>query len=113
MATQQDCIDACFECAKVCDMCAAACIANPEIDALRRCLKFTLDCSEICNSAARMMARDSDSQDDILRACAGICEHCAEECRRQPDNEHCAICAEACSRCADLCHAISGTAVMA
>jgi hypothetical protein len=113
MVTQQECIDACMECAKVSDMCAAACLGERDLDALRRCLILTLDCADVCTSAARMMARDSDNEPSICRACAEICERCEEECRKHEDLEHCRICADVCARCAELCHAMAGSAAMA
>jgi hypothetical protein len=113
MVTQQDCIDACMECSKVCDMCSAACLAEKDLGELRRCLKMTLDCAEICAAAARVMARDSDNQADILRACGDICERCAHECRKYPEHDHCRICADVCAHCVDLCHVMSGAAMMA
>jgi len=112
--TQQHCIDACLECSKVCDMCVAACLSEKDIDILRRCIRTTIDCAEICMAAARMMARDSENQAEMCLVSAEICKKCEQECRKHAGMlDHCAVCADACARCAEVCRALAGSPAFA
>jgi|SRR4051794_8632150 hypothetical protein len=99
----RSCIDACNECALECEHCANACLNEPDVKMLARCITLDLDCAEICRTATIFMARGSESAAAFCQLCADICEDCAEECERHQHMEHCARCAEACRRCAREC----------
>jgi hypothetical protein len=103
----QSCIEACTECAVTCHHCAAACLQEPDVKMMARCIALDMDCAAICELAAAAMARGSSYAQDICRLCADICEACGDECGKH-EAEHCKRCAEACRRCADECRRMSG-----
>ena len=98
----ESCIEACNACADECDHCAAACLMEPDVKMMARCIRLDIDCAAICRLAAGYMARGSDSARDVCALCADICETCGAECAKHPQ-EHCQACAEACRRCAEEC----------
>ena len=102
------CIEECIECARACTVCADACLANEEVGKLRRCVALNLDCSDVCDTTAKVLSRASAQQleltHSVLLACIQACRSCAAECERHADqHEHCRICAEWCRRCETAC----------
>ncbi len=103
-----DCVEACFECAFTCTACADACLAEPHVDMLRRCIRLNLDCADLCLATGRALSRRTEGEWNVLRlaieACAAACDACARECERHAEmHEHCRVCAEACRRCLEQC----------
>jgi hypothetical protein len=103
-----ECISACYDCAEICTICADACLAEPTVANLVKCIGLNQNCATICLATGEVMARQSALDPDIarkqLQACLDVCEACALECERHGGNmEHCAVCAAACRRCADAC----------
>ena len=95
-------------CAQTCTSCADACLAEPMVDHLRRCIRLNLDCADICATTSRVLTRQTDVDtaliQDLLRACATACRVCAEECEKHAGmHEHCRLCAEHCRQCVDVC----------
>jgi hypothetical protein len=102
------CVSACTSCAQTCCMCADACLAEPAIDALRRCIRVNLDCADICVATSRVLSRLSNGESTfaatLLPACLDACRRCMAECQRHAvEHTHCRVCAEECQRCADAC----------
>jgi hypothetical protein len=102
------CIDACVECARECEHCAAACLGEEDVKRLARCIRLDTDCAAICWQAASFMSRGSEHATQVCRLCADICDACAEECEKHTDMEHCRSCAEACRHCAEECRKMAG-----
>lgn len=103
------CIEACVRCAQECDHCATACLDEPKVADMARCIRLDMDCAEICWGASAFMSRGSQFAHDYCRLCAEVCEACGEECRKhEPD--HCQRCAEACEQCAEECRRMAGAA---
>ena len=98
----ESCIDACNACADACDYCAAACLHGDDVKMMVACIALDMDCAASCRMAASYMSRDSRFAVDLCRLCGQICEACATECARHPE-EHCQACARACRRCAQEC----------
>lgn len=92
-------------CAKECNHCLTACLEEPDVKMLTRCIKFDIDCGEICRLTASLLARDSEHGHHLLKECAEVCDKCAEECGKHArmGMEHCRKCAEACRACAEAC----------
>lgn len=91
-----------------CNVCADACLAEPEPEAMRRCIRLDLDCADICTATAAVLSRQTTPNWELLRAqlvaCRTACRVCAEECASHADmHDHCKTCAECCRRCADAC----------
>ncbi|REL37986.1 four-helix bundle copper-binding protein [Rhodohalobacter sp. SW132] len=99
----RECIEACNACAVACSYCSTACLQEDDVKMLTRCIQLDQDCADICQLAAKSMARGSEFSDRIFLICAEICEACGEECRQHKNMEHCQECADACFECADMC----------
>lgn len=103
------------KCAHLCHECEDACLAliphglarggehasNDHIGRL-------LDCVAICSASRNLLRRRSVMHRETCRACAAICEACAEECDRAgPGDGAMANCAAICRRCAEHCRHMS------
>jgi len=102
------CATACFECAQACALCVDSCLGEVNIVALRRCLRLTLDCGDICQTTSRMLMRQFEPNWSLtqrqLEICAKACRVCAEECDRLcGKHQGCLAAAEACRRCEQEC----------
>lgn len=92
------------ECASVCNYCASACLGEPNVANLTRCISTDLDCADICAFTARLLARGSRHAEHLLAECAEICNICAGECEKHAGHhDHCRACAEMCRKCAAAC----------
>lgn len=96
----QKCIDACLECATICNHCAVSCLEEKEVSNLTKCIRLDLECAVICRASAELMTLSSVHSSKICELCATICDACAEECEKHSAMEHCKECAEACRACA-------------
>jgi hypothetical protein len=108
------CIEECFSCAQSCISCADACLVEDMVAQLRQCIRFNLDCADICNAAGTVAIRRTGSNEEcivaMLEACALACRLCGEECDRHADqHEHCRICAQSCRSCEQACREAIGT----
>lgn len=102
------CIEACHKCELSCTACADACLAEDNVAGLRECIRLNLDCADACMASARMLARLTEPDWELLGAqldaMRTACQLCAEECDQHAEqHEHCRICAEACRRCEEAC----------
>jgi uncharacterized membrane protein len=109
-------VSAATECALVCTTCADACLEEADPTRLRTCIRTNLDCADICQTTARLVARPGKQHAGLLRAqleaCATACRACADECEKHADaHEHCAVCAAACRACAEACDRMAGALV--
>jgi hypothetical protein len=91
------------ECAAVCNHCASACLEEPDIKMLKDCIKLDIDCAEVCLLTMKLLARNSQHAEHLLKECTEICNACAEECEKHGHMEHCRECAETCRACAEAC----------
>jgi len=111
MAHQQfaSCIEACDQCAADCNHCATACLQEPDVKMMARCIALDIDCAAICQLASAAMSRGSEQAHAICALCAEICDACGDECEKH-QADHCKACAQSCRRCADECRRMSGQA---
>lgn len=108
LAVLDDCITACADCGQTCTVCADACLAEPNRDMLIRCIRLNLDCADVCAATTRMLARQTETEWEVvnlqLQSCAASSRRCGEECDTHADHHaHCRICAEACRSCEQAC----------
>ncbi len=100
--------------AEVCTACADACLGEPEnLEHLRRCIRTTLDCADVCTSTARVLMRQTETPNELvhaqLHACVVACQVCADECDRHSDrHDHCRLCADTCRYCQERCNFLLG-----
>jgi len=103
-----ECVATCAECELACLACADACLVEHDLGMLRRCMRVTMDCAEVCGITARLLARpfssDSELEWALLEACARACAVCGAACYHQAEkHEHCKLCGDACRRCEEIC----------
>lgn len=107
-------IEACLDCAQTCASCADACLGEPMVAELTQCIRFNLDCSDLCATTAMVASRRTGSNElvaqRLIEACAEACRLCGDECSSHAERmEHCRICAEACRACEAACREAAGT----
>ncbi|HYG20006.1 MAG TPA: four-helix bundle copper-binding protein, partial [Ohtaekwangia sp.] len=54
--SHQTCIDACLACALECEQCVSACLNEPDLQILTRCIELDRECSLACFASARLMS---------------------------------------------------------
>lgn len=103
-------IEASYDCAQTCTVCADACLGEDEkmLPRLLQCIRLTGDCADICNAAGRIASRRTGSDEatikEVLLACAASAKRCGDECEKHVDkHEHCRICMESCRTCEEAC----------
>lgn len=93
-------------CSAICTSCADACLAEEDVAAMRQCIRYNLDCADVCDMLFKVATRRTASNEALiqsaLRLCIEACERCAEECARH-DMDHCRRCAQMCRECAQDC----------
>lgn len=108
------CIEECFDCAQTCTSCADACLGESMVAELTQCIRFNMDCADICAATGAVATRRTGSNGAVtkmmIEACGEACRVCAQECESHADmHEHCRICAEACRRCEAACREAAGS----
>lgn len=109
--TLSECLNACFECAAICTICADACLSEKEhLMHLTRCIRLNSKCAALCTATGQLLAHPSKTDTALLKAqlqvCQLVCRACEAECHQHASGmhmRHCAICAESCRRCTAAC----------
>ena len=101
-------IDELISCSEACTACADACLSEPDIAQLAKCIRTNMDCADVCAATARVLSRhtgyDANISRTLLEACIMACRTCGDECYAHADtHEHCRICADACRSCEMAC----------
>ncbi len=100
--TYKVCIDACLECAAICNHCASSCTKEDNVEMMSNCIQLDMECAAACYASAQLMSLGSTKAKDFCQLCAEICEACGMECGKH-ESEHCEECAQACKMCAEEC----------
>ena len=70
----QDCIAACWSCARICNTCSNDMIGRHgeghDQELMARCTRLCRDCADMCALAAAWMSRMSQFSESICRLCA-------------------------------------------
>jgi hypothetical protein len=98
----KSCIDACLECAAICNYCASESLKEKHIALMSRCVQLDMECAAICTLASQLMSLGSDHATEICKICAQICKECADECSKH-ENDHCRECTKVCYACEKSC----------
>jgi hypothetical protein len=106
----RDCIDNCTACHYACLETVTHCLMEGGRHAEAAHIRLLIDCAEICQTSANFMVRGSDMHQATCRACAELCERCAESCAQFTDDEFMLQCAQICRRCAESCRRMAGMA---
>ena len=96
------CIDACLQCAAVCNHCASSCTKEQDVKMMAMCIELDMQCAAICYASAQLMSMGSEHAKRLCTICADVCEACGDECAKH-QTEHCQECAALCKQCADEC----------
>ena len=92
----EDCIQDCLNCSSTClDTATQAMEKSAGIELVRS----LLDCSEMSQTAAHFMLRNSPLHGYTCQACGSICTHCADLCFQAGYSD----CGNACQACANSC----------
>ena len=107
-------IEAIVECSQACTACADACLSEDAIADLRKCVRTTMDCADVCDTTARVLSRhtgyDANISRVLLEACIAACKACGDECGQHASmHEHCRVCGEACRACEAACQDLLDT----
>jgi hypothetical protein len=100
--TYKTCIEACLQCAAICNHCASSCTQEDDVKMMAGCIQLDMECAAVCYAAAQLMSLGSEKAKELCRICADLCEKCGAECGKHP-TEHCRECADACKKCAAEC----------
>jgi hypothetical protein len=107
IALLADTAQAAFDCTQACTACANACLGEPRVQELVRCIRLNTHCADLCDTTGRLISRQESPElsRSILQACQLACRLCAEECEKHAamGMEHCRICAQACRACEQAC----------
>lgn len=106
----RECIEACLQCAAVCNHCASSCLQEDDVKMMVRCIQMDMECAALCYAAAQVMSLGGDKARDLCVLCADACQACGEECKKHTHMQHCQECADACLRCAEICRSMSAYA---
>src|SRR3954452_8770973 len=89
------CVDECIDCAITCVACADASLSETDLQDMVAVVRLCLDCADACQSAGRIVARQTAADAVLIRAvveaCVSACRICAEECERHLHHAHCRI----------------------
>jgi len=106
--THEDCLKACAECAKECNMMAHHCLDKlckgegpTAVHAHSHAL--AIDCAAFCTLSATMIARSSELMTHSCEACAEACRCCAEACEKAQNDAAMKACAAKCRECERSC----------
>lgn len=99
----EQCIQECHDCHSACLTAVRHCLELGGEHAAADHIVTLLDCSEICETSANFMERDSRHHARTCAVCAEVCRACEQECRRMGDDPMMKRCADACRRCAESC----------
>src|SRR4051812_41620671 len=64
----QRALEACLTCVETCTACADACLREEDVSAMRACILSDLDCADVCDTTAKVLARSGGAQVGITRA---------------------------------------------
>lgn len=100
-----NCIDHCNRCHHEClETAMNYCLERGGEHAQPPHLRLMLACAEICQTAANVMLIGHGVHEHVCRACAKVCDQCADDCERIGDMDSCV---EVCRRCAESCRGLS------
>jgi len=101
----QACIEQCLSCYRTCvSMAMNHCLQLGGEHTEKAHFTLMMACAEICRTSAHLMLIGSPEHKFTCRACAEICEHCADDCEKLGDMEDCV---KACRACAESCRTMA------
>jgi hypothetical protein len=105
-----DCLNECIECHNMCTETLVHCLEKDGGRSGRSHMRLLMDCADICQISANYLLRGSDLHRITCRACADICDRCAEACANFKNDDQMQNCAEVCWSCAASCQQMAAGA---
>lgn len=102
MEVYSELVESLEKCDAACSNCAISSLELDDRHSMSDCVKFCLDCADICHLALRLLARDSSHAVSAVKLCMTMCDECATECEKY-EYDHCRLSAEACRRSEKQC----------
>ncbi len=106
----KSCIEACLNCAAICNHCASSCLQEEHVSKMKKCIQMDMECAAICIATAQVLSMGGSKAKAMATVCAEICDACALECAKH-DNIHCRECSDICHNCANQCRTVLTEAV--
>jgi hypothetical protein len=105
----ESCAHLCHECQDECLRTIVHCLSLGGEHASKSHQTMLADCVAICGVSHNLLHRQSPQHVLTCRACAEICNACADDCERVGNGDAAMKrCAEVCRRCAESCDAMAG-----
>ena len=105
------CAEECHRCHDVCVEAISHCLHTGGKHAGPHHIRLMTDCVQICHTSGDFLLRGSDLHAETCRACAVVCERCADDCDSfGGDDRTMKACAEQCRRCAASCRRMAAAA---
>jgi hypothetical protein len=102
------CLKVCQDCAQCCLHTATHCMELGGVHASAHHQAVLHDCADVCETAARFIARQSPHFGRLCRDAAEIATLCAADCDALPDADTTMVhCAQRCRLCAESCLALT------
>jgi len=102
----RNCIDACFNCEKMCKETSTHCLHHGGKHAGPKHIGLMKDCANLCRASAELMLTNSEFSKEQCALCAKVCNACADECSGF-DESFMKECAKICRDCAKSCEEMS------
>jgi hypothetical protein len=99
----EKCMEECDDCQRVCAETMQYCLTKGGRHVAPEHVRLMTDCIEICQTASNFMLRGSELHTATCRACAEVCNRCADDCASFNGDDVMARCADACRECAESC----------
>src|SRR4051794_29001532 len=78
----QSCIEACLQCATICNNCSSSCTQEQDVQKMALCIQLSMECAALCYSTAQLLSLGSKKAKEVARICAQLCEACGTECAK-------------------------------
>ena len=102
----RNCAELCTDCSDTCTETMAHCLTLGGMHAERNHITLLALCADTCATSAKALFLGSPLHQHTCRACAAVCEACADDCARM-EEEFMQECAEICRACAESCREMS------
>jgi hypothetical protein len=99
----EQCITDCMDCHSICMETTMYCLMKGGKYADPKLMRMLRDCSEMCQTTANFMLRESPMSPRMCSMCAEMCMECADMCEQFKGDKMMTSCAEVCRRCAKSC----------
>lgn len=105
------CISNCISCARTCLETFQYCVERKGTAFSGKHLSLLQYCVDSCQLSVQLLIGESEFHHQSCELTFELCQSCAVECERYPDEKVFMYCAEICRDCAESCRALAGMTV--